>query len=70
MNAVEYQNMIGPLFPAWGYEMAGLNWKLQQDNAPVHVAKSTIANFEERNIKLFQGWPAKSLYLFPSNLKY
>ena len=40
--------------------MAGLNWKLQHDNAPVHVAKSTIANFEKRNIKLFQGWPAKT----------
>ena len=34
-----------------GYEMAELNWKLQQDNASIHVPKSTIAYFKERNIK-------------------
>ena len=55
-----YQNMVGPLFPAWGYEMAGLGWELQQNNAPVHVAKLTIAYFEERNINLFQKWPSQS----------
>jgi len=60
MNAVDYQNMIGPLFPAWGYEMAGLGWQLQQDNAPIHVAKSTVRYFEDRNINLFRNWPAKS----------
>ena len=50
INAVDYQNMIGLLFPAWSYEMAELNWKLQQDSALVHLAKSTIVYFEERNI--------------------
>lgn len=60
MRAVDYQNMVGPLFPAWGYEMAGKEWKFQQDNASIHVAKSTLAHFKERNINVFENWPAKS----------
>lgn len=60
MDAKKYQDMIGPLFPAWGYEAAGLNWKFQQDNAPIHVAKSTLKYFKDRNIHLFTPWPAKS----------
>lgn len=60
LNAVGYQEMVGPLFPAWGYEMAGLGWKFQQDNAPIHKAKSTMKCFEEKKIPLFQPWPAKS----------
>ena len=60
INALDYQNMIRPLFLARGYEMAGLDWKLQQDNAPIHVARSSLNYFKERNIPLFQNWPAKS----------
>ena len=32
----------------------------QQDNAPIHVARSSLNYFKERNIPLFQNWPAKS----------
>lgn len=60
MNAIQYQEMVAPHFPAYGYECAGLGWKFQQDNAPIHVAKSTLAHFKQRGIDLFAKWPAKS----------
>lgn len=60
MNATKYQEMVAPLFPAWGYEMAVPRWELQQDNAPIHVARSTLECFRERNIKLFKEWPSRS----------
>lgn len=60
MNAERYQEMVGPHFPAYGYECAGVGWKFQQDNAPIHVARSTLAYFERLNIPLFKDWPAKS----------
>lgn len=60
MNAQQYQQLIAPYFPAYGFECAGLNWKFQQDNAPIHVAKSTLADFEQRGMRLFDKWPAKS----------
>jgi len=53
------QNMIGSLFQAQSCIIVGLNWKLQQDNAPIHVSMSTIAYFEEQNINIFQNWWAK-----------
>lgn len=60
MNSIDYQEMIRPLFPAWGYEMAGIGWKFQQDNAPIHVSRQTLAYFKDQNITLFHTWPAKS----------
>lgn len=60
MNAQQYQQLVGPYFPAYGFECAGSNWKFQQDNAPIHVAKSTLADFEQRGMRLFSNWPAKS----------
>lgn len=60
MNAIQYQEMVGPHSPAYGYECAGLGWKFQQDNAPIHVARSTLADFRDRGINLFDVWPAKS----------
>lgn len=60
MNAVRYQEMIRPYFPAYGFECAGRNWQLQQDNAPIHVARTTKAYFQEHGINLFEDWPSKS----------
>lgn len=60
IHAQQYQEMVAPHFPAYGYECAGLNWEFQQDNAPIHEAKSTLACFVERGIRLFNDWPAKS----------
>lgn len=52
--------MVSPHFPAYGYECAGLGWKFQQDNAPIHVARSTLEHFQQRGIALLENWPAKS----------
>lgn len=60
MNAIQYQEMVGPHFPAYGYECAGLGWQFQQDNAPIHVARSTLADFKQRGIIVFDNWSAKS----------
>lgn len=57
MNAEQYQQMIRPYFPAYGFECAGMDWKFQQDNAPIHAARSTTAFFHEH---LFENWPSKS----------
>src|ERR1700712_3342495 len=60
MNAIQYQEMVASHFPAYGYECAGLGWKFQQDNAPIHVAQSTFSHFAQHGIRLFDKWPAKS----------
>lgn len=60
LNAKQYQEMVGPYFPGYGYECAGRGWQLQQDNAPIHVAKSTLADFKQRGINMFRNWPSKS----------
>ena len=47
MSAVDYQQLIGSLFPAWGFEMGGIGWQLQQDNIMgnvwSHVARYVYA---------------------------
>ena len=55
LSAVDYQQLIGPLFPVWGFEMGGIGWQLQQDNADL-----TLTYFKDRNLPLFQNWPFKS----------
>ena len=54
MCALDYQQLIGPLFPAWDFEMGGIGWQLQQDNAQIHVARSTLTYFKDKNLSLFQ----------------
>lgn len=60
MNAEQYQAMIGPQIDQYAVECAGPDWKFQQNNAPIHVARSTLTYFEEYGMDLFDGWPAKS----------
>lgn len=60
MNSRQYQEMVGPILTTYGDECAGPEWKFQQDNASVHVSRSTLAYFEEFAIDIFEGWPAKS----------
>ncbi|CAD7085143.1 unnamed protein product [Hermetia illucens] len=61
MNAAHYQQMICLHFPAYGFECAALNWQFQQDNAPIHVARSTLAYFEQRGIRRFNNWPSPDM---------
>lgn len=60
MNAVAYQRMIAHHLPAYGNNLAGPGWKFQQDNAPIHVARSTMAFFKETKINILDKWPPKS----------
>lgn len=60
MKAVDYQRMIALHLPAYGDYLAGPGWKFQQDNAPVHVARSTLAFFKEKKIDILNKWPPKS----------
>lgn len=60
MDAKQYQEMVGLHFPAYGIECAGQGWKFQQDNAPIHVARSSRTYFEEHGVSLFENWPSKS----------
>lgn len=60
MKAVDYQRMISFHLPAHGNDLAGPGWKFQQDNAPVHVARSTLAFFKEKKIDILAKWPPKS----------
>lgn len=60
MNAEQYQVMVGPQIDQYAIDCAGSDWKFQQDNAPIHVARSTLTYFEEYGVELFDGWPAKS----------
>ena len=53
MSAMDYKQLIEPLFPAWGFEMDGIGWQLQQDNAPIHITRSTLTYFKDRNLPLF-----------------
>lgn len=60
MNAGAYQRMIALHLPSCGTDLAGSNWRFQQDNAPVHVARSTLAFFKQTKIDILEKWPPKS----------
>ena len=59
MNAEYYQEMVEPLFPVYGSELAWLRWIFQQDNTPIHRARLTLNYFRERDINLLEPWPSK-----------
>lgn len=60
MNAQQYQEMVGPQIDQYATDCAGPDYKFQQDNAPIHVARSTLRYFEENGVEIFDGWPSKS----------
>lgn len=60
MKAVDYQRMIALHLPANGSDMAGPGWKFQQDNAPIHSARSTLAFLKVKKINMLDKWPPKS----------
>jgi DDE superfamily endonuclease len=60
MKAIDYQQMVALHLPTYGNDLAGIGWKLQQDNAPAHAAKSTLEFFKQKKIDILEKWPPKS----------
>lgn len=59
MNSIMYQDMLGDnLLPIAPLITSG-DWTFQQDNASVHVSKSTKAWLEANQVKCLE-WPARS----------
>jgi hypothetical protein len=43
----------------------GRNWIFMQDNAPAHVSNDALCTFDHLEVKLLEGWPARSPDLNP-----
>ena len=60
MNALGYVNMMkNASLKDEGTRLCGQNWMYQQDNAPIHTARSTNKFTEDEEIPLLN-WPACS----------
>jgi len=60
MNASGYVNMLqNASLKDEGIRLCGVNWVYQQDNAPIHTARSTRKFFEDEGISVLP-WPACS----------
>lgn len=59
MKSTDYQNVVGPPLERYQSWLDGRPIKFQQDNAKIHVSRSTVRWFEERNIPLLK-WPNRS----------
>lgn len=64
IDAKKYQETLKNHLLNNGAEIGGENWIYQQDNAPIHKAKVTIAWLKRQNIRLLP-WPALSPDLNP-----
>lgn len=64
LNSKRYQELVESTLIPFGPVFAGDNWQFQQDNAPVHVSKSTKAWFDSKNVRVIK-WPALSPDLNP-----
>lgn len=64
MDSIRYQKMLNTHLLAFGPVIGGQDWVFQQDNAPCHASKSTIAWLQAKNIRVLQ-WPARSPDLNP-----
>lgn len=64
MNAAAYQDMLEQHILPFGRLLGGPNWIFQQDNAPIHNARTTRQWFLDQNIRTMT-WPAKSPDLNP-----
>jgi hypothetical protein len=56
--------MLKPHLQQLSNHFVGKDWILQQDNAPIHTAKSNMSRFKSRNINVMD-WPALSPDLNP-----
>jgi hypothetical protein len=64
LDATKYQNMISPHLQQLSDHFEGNDWIFQQDNAPIHTARSTMLWFKSKNINVMD-WPALSPDLNP-----
>lgn len=64
MNSENYQKVLSDSLLENAELLAGENWIFQQDNASIHVSKSTKSFLESKNINLMN-WPACSPDLNP-----
>ena len=63
-NSTGYLNTLQHHLLPDAARIGGRNWIFQQDNAPIHVSRQSMAWFEERGIRLLP-WPARSPDLNP-----
>ena len=64
MNSLDYQNILSVCLLPYLAQNADKAFTFQQDNAEIHVSKSTKQWFEEHNIEVLD-WPARSPDLNP-----
>ena len=64
MNSLDYQKVVGDALDHYQRRLNGLPIVFQQDNAPIHVSRSTRRWFENRNVPLLD-WPNRSPDLNP-----
>ncbi|KAL7723730.1 hypothetical protein ACLKA6_000140 [Drosophila palustris] len=59
MNAIAYKGVLETAFPAVKDIFGSLEWKFQQDNAPIHTARIVKSWIEGQNVELLT-WPPYS----------
>ena len=64
MNAIHYQTLLEEYLIHVAERIGTENWIFQQDNAPIHTARSTKDWFHRKGVHVME-WPAISPDLNP-----
>lgn len=64
MDAYRYRELLNPHLQQLSDHFGGNDWIFQQDNAPIHTARSTVLWLKSKNINVMD-WPALSPDLNP-----